>query len=99
MTQGETKEDSRPRATQVGRVGMHLATFSRYQLADATRYQLPLLQESRLRRLFNLRRACLATPLRGPSRVSLLNTHLSAFSFGDGTVDKQVAVRATTRLL
>ena len=63
------------------------------------RYQLPLLQESRLRRLFNLRRACLATPLRGPSRVSLLNTHLSAFSFGDGTVDKQVAVRATTRLL
>lgn len=80
-----------PKRDHVGRVGMHLATFSRYRLSDATRYQLPLLRESRVRRLFNIRRAVLATPLAGDSAVTLLNTHLSAFSFGDGTVDRQVA--------
>lgn len=80
-----------PSHEPVGRVGMHLATFSRYRLGDATRYQLPLLRESRVRRLFNLRRAVLATPLAGPVGATVLNTHLSAFSFGDGTVDRQVA--------
>ena len=81
-----------PKHDHVGRIGMHLATFSHYQLGDATRYQLPLLRESRLRRLFNLKRAVLATPLKGDSAVTLLNTHLSAFSFGDGTVERQVAM-------
>mmetsp|Transcript_4923 Transcript_4923/g.14581 ORF Transcript_4923/g.14581 Transcript_4923/m.14581 type:complete len:347 (-) Transcript_4923:22-1062(-) len=80
-----------PKNEHVGRIGMHLATFSKYRLAGATRWQLPLLKESRVRRLFNLRRAALATPLAGTSGVSLVNTHLSAFSFGDGTVEAQVA--------
>ena len=87
-----------PKHDHVGRIGMHLATFSRYALGGATRYQLPLLQESRLRRLFNLRRAVLATPLAGDSDVTLLNTHLSAFSFGDGTVERQVAALRETIL-
>ena len=78
-----------PKNEHVGRIGMHLCTLSKYKLDDATRHQLPLLKESRVRRLFNLRRCVLETPLvNGPT---LLNTHLSAFSFGDGTVQKQVA--------
>ena len=68
---------------------MHLCTLSKYQLGDATRHQLPLLKESRVRQLFNLRRAVLETPLvNGPT---LFNTHLSAFSYGDGTVERQVS--------
>ena len=68
---------------------MHLCTLSKYQLGDATRHQLPLLRESRVRQLFNLRRCVLETPLvNGPT---LFNTHLSAFSYGDGTVERQVA--------
>ena len=68
---------------------MHLVTLSKYQLQDATRHQLPLLRESRVRQLFNLRRCVLETPLtNGPT---LFNTHLSAFSYGDGTVERQVA--------
>ena len=68
---------------------MHLCTLSKYQLGDATRHQLPLLRESRVRQLFNLRRCVLETPLvNGPT---LFNTHLSAFSYGDGTVERQVS--------
>ena len=68
---------------------MHLCTLSKYQLKDAKRHQLPLLKESRVRQLFNLRRCVLETPLlNGPT---LFNTHLSAFSYGDGTVERQVS--------
>ena len=78
-----------PKHEHVGRIGMHLVTLSKYQLSDATRHQLPLLRESRVRQLFNLRRAVLETPLvNGPT---LFNTHLSAFSYGDGTVERQVS--------
>ena len=42
-----------------------------------------------MRQLFNLRRCVLETPLvNGPT---LFNTHLSAFSYGDGTVERQVS--------
>ena len=68
---------------------MHLCTLSKYQLDDVKRHQLPLLRESRVRQLFNLRRCVLETPLvNGPT---LFNTHLSAFSYGDGTVERQVS--------
>mmetsp|Transcript_2584 Transcript_2584/g.8042 ORF Transcript_2584/g.8042 Transcript_2584/m.8042 type:complete len:348 (+) Transcript_2584:49-1092(+) len=80
-----------PKHHHVGRIGMHLATFSRFQLDSATRWQLPLLRESRLRRLFNLRRAALQVDLKTPSRpFAVINTHLSAFSRGDGTLRRQV---------
>ena len=78
-----------PKHEHVGRIGMHLCTLSKYQLQDAKRHQLPLLKESRVRQLFNLRRCVLETPLlNGPT---LFNTHLSAFSYGDGTVERQVS--------
>ncbi|KAJ8603722.1 hypothetical protein CTAYLR_000220 [Chrysophaeum taylorii] len=83
-----------PKHDHLGRIGMHLATFSRFQIESATRWQLPLLRESRIRRLFNLRRAALDLELRRTPRVekplSIVNTHLSAFSRGDGTLERQV---------
>jgi endonuclease/exonuclease/phosphatase family metal-dependent hydrolase len=52
-----------PKHEHVGKVNMHLSTFSRFQLGGATRVQLPLLDESRVRRLFNLKRAILDVSL------------------------------------
>lgn len=77
-----------PKHHHLGRVSMHLATYSRYKIESATRLQLPLLRESRLRKLFNLRRAALDVKL--TENFSVINTHLSAFSGGDGTLGRQV---------
>lgn len=82
-----------PKHEHVGRVSMHLVTFSRFRISSAVRWQLPLLKESRLRRIFNLRRAALEVDLQvspGNKPLSLINTHLSAFSYGDGTLTRQV---------
>ncbi|MEM1007816.1 MAG: endonuclease/exonuclease/phosphatase family protein [Myxococcota bacterium] len=75
-------------------VDMHLTIFSKFKLQNAVRYALPQLNESFLRRTFNLKRAILRThiPIEGETQpFVLLNTHLSAFSFGDGTLQKQVS--------
>lgn len=79
----------------LGRVDMHLATLSRFPLTHATRTQLPMLQESALRRAFNLKRALLVAeiPVEGLDQpLAVATTHLSAFSRGDGTLERQVAV-------
>ena len=83
----------------LGRVEMHLSILSRYGLASAWRHPLPLLREPWIRRQFNLRRAALEArlPLQGGGELAVLNTHLSAFGYGDGTVERQVAV-LTARL-
>lgn len=82
-----------PLHTPLGRVNMHLCTLTPHGLSAASRRQLPLLDESRLRQYFNLRRALLTSriPIAGGGHVAVANTHLSAFSFGDGTLDDQVA--------
>jgi endonuclease/exonuclease/phosphatase family metal-dependent hydrolase len=82
-----------PFGNALGRVDMHLATAARYRLAWARRHGLPQLDEWFLRQAFNLKRAILeaAVPLEGhPRPLVLLNTHLSAFSYGDGTLGRQV---------
>jgi endonuclease/exonuclease/phosphatase family metal-dependent hydrolase len=82
-----------PLGNALGRVDMHLATASRFGLAWARRHGLPQLDEWFVRRAFNLKRAILETavPLTGyPRPLVLLNTHLSAFSYGDGTLARQV---------
>lgn len=82
-----------PLGNALGRVDMHLATAARYRLAWARRHALPQLDEWFVRRAFNLKRAILeaAVPLEDhPRPLVLLNTHLSAFSFGDGTLERQV---------
>lgn len=83
-----------PAFEHMGRVDMHLSVFSRYRIDAATRTQLPLLVEPWWRQVFNIRRALLdvGLPVEGGGRFHVFNTHLSAFSNGDGTLDRQVAV-------
>jgi endonuclease/exonuclease/phosphatase family metal-dependent hydrolase len=83
-----------PFSNPMGRVDMNLGVLSRFGIENASRHQLPLLDESRVRQAFNLKRAILDAeiPIEGsslPLHVGV--THLSAFSFGDGTLKRQVA--------
>jgi len=81
-----------PPHEHLGRVDMHLSVFARVPLGRGTRVQLPLLRESWVRRLFNLRRCVMEVPvLWSGRRLRVLHTHLSAFSHGDGTVHRQIA--------
>ncbi len=80
-----------PPGQHLGRVDMELATLSRFELSYAKRIQLPLLREPFYRRAFNLKRAVLEVTLpHDGGSLTVLNTHLSAFSFGDGTLEAQV---------
>ncbi len=85
-----------PPQEHLGRVDMRLAVWSRYRIASATRYDLPRLDESWIRQQFNLKRALLevALPIRGGGTLVLFDTHLSAFSRGDGTLPRQLAAIA-----
>lgn len=79
----------------LGRVDLHLATAARFGLAHARRRALPQMTGSAIKRAFNLKRALLEVevPLAGRDRpLVLINTHLDAFSHGDGTLHRQVAV-------
>ncbi|MCB9639534.1 MAG: endonuclease/exonuclease/phosphatase family protein [Myxococcales bacterium] len=83
-----------PNHQHMGRVDMQLTIFSRYKLENPTRFALPMLKESFLRRAFNLKRAVLRAeiPIKGQKNpLVVFDTHFSAFSFGDGTLEKQVA--------
>lgn len=84
-----------PFGDALGRVDMHLALASRGELRGAERIQLPLLDEPAWRQAFNLRRAVLwaELPIEGLDQpLAVAVTHLSAFSHGDGTMARQVAV-------
>jgi endonuclease/exonuclease/phosphatase family metal-dependent hydrolase len=78
----------------VGRVQLDLATLSRRPVLRATRHALPLLREPAIRQAFNLKRAILhlEVPLADGRTLAIANTHLSAFSGGDGTLPAQVEV-------
>lgn len=81
-----------PSHQHMKQVDMQLAVFSRFPLQNATRHALPQLNESFLRKAFNLKRAVLEVhiPLAEGGSLVLFDTHFSAFSFNDGTMDKQV---------
>jgi endonuclease/exonuclease/phosphatase family metal-dependent hydrolase len=82
-----------PLHSPMGKVHTDLVTASRFRIAEATRRSLPLLDEIFIRRAFNLKRAVLEAhlPIEGSEKpLVVLNTHLSAFSFGDGTLARQV---------
>jgi endonuclease/exonuclease/phosphatase family metal-dependent hydrolase len=74
---------------------MDLALLTKPTMARAIRHQLPLLNESRIRQAFNLKRALLEAqiPMNGAEadHLAIAVTHLSAFSHGDGTMTKQIA--------
>jgi len=84
-----------PIKSPLGRVDMHLVTASTYPISSSVRYALPQLDEFFIRRAFNLKRALLETriPITGRKKhLVVLNTHLSAFSYGDGTLSRQIKV-------
>ncbi len=85
-----------PSHQMMGRVDMNLAILSRLPMGPrAQRLQLPKLQENFLRRAFNLKRALLWSeiPIEGQDKpLAVAVTHLSAFSRGDGTMQRQVQV-------
>ncbi len=80
-----------PPGQHLGRVDMELAILSRFELSSAKRIQLPLLREPFYRRAFNLKRAVLEVTVPHPGgSLTVLDTHLSAFSYDDGTLSAQV---------
>ncbi len=80
-----------PPSEHLGKVDMQLAVLSRYKLGKSTRHQLALLKESWARQQFNLKRALMETslPMAGGGEFLAFNTHLAAFSRGDGTLEEQ----------
>lgn len=87
----------KPFTNPLGRVHMALGLLTRVQTRNATRHQLALMNEARVVQALNLKRALLTAevPVEGHSQPLAIGvTHLSAFSFGDGTLEKQVAYLA-----
>lgn len=83
------------RKEQLGRVNLHLSVLSKYLLGDVQRVPLPaIISDGCLTRFFNLRRCVqrITLPAADGVDVTILNTHLSAFTSGDGTSVLQVAV-------
>jgi endonuclease/exonuclease/phosphatase family metal-dependent hydrolase len=84
-----------PAREPLGRVDLHVALAARFDLGVGRRIQLPLLDEPRWRQAFNLKRCLLTAEIAVEGRDRPLHvavTHLSAFSRGDGTLGRQVAV-------
>ncbi len=81
-----------PSQQHLGKVDMNLSVFSRYRVDKATRHQLALLDEPWWRQAFNLKRALLEVelPMDDGTTFTAFDTHLSAFSKGDGTLGKQM---------
>ena len=84
----------KPISRPLGRVDMELAVLSRGTHGGAVRTALALMDEPRLVQALNLKRALLTAelPVEGSDQpLAVAVTHLSAFSYGDGTLKKQVA--------
>ncbi len=83
----------KPFTKPLGRVQMDLGILSKAGLSKTTRVQLAKLDEARIVQAFNLKRALLhgEVATEGLSwNLAVADTHLSAFSFGDGTLGRQV---------
>ncbi len=81
-----------PRWAPMGRVDLHLALLARAPLSACIRTQLARKSSSRLVPAFDLKR-CLLTaevPLEDGRVFQVATTHLSAFSYGDGTRARQI---------
>ena len=84
----------KPFTNPLGRVHMALGILTRGGHVNAERHQLALMDEPRVVQALNLKRALLTAevPVAGLDQpLAVAVTHLSAFSFGDGTLEKQVA--------
>ncbi|MDV6236787.1 endonuclease/exonuclease/phosphatase family protein [Leptospira ellisii] len=85
-----------PHPKVMGKVGMKLATVSKYKISDGIRHALPLMPADPVTTQFNLKRAILQNdfPVEGGDKFTVLNTHLDAFSQGTDTMHKQVGTIA-----
>lgn len=81
-----------PHPRIMGAVGTKLSIISKYKITSATRTQLSLIPQDPITQLFNLKRALqeVRLPVEGGNELVILNTHLSAFSKGTGTLEKQI---------
>ncbi len=82
-----------PSGDALGKVDMELSLLTKTKMSSGERIQLAMLDEGRARRMFNLKRALLwgEVPVSGMDLpLAIAVTHLSAFSFGDGTLEKQI---------
>jgi endonuclease/exonuclease/phosphatase family metal-dependent hydrolase len=81
-----------PHPRVMGSVGTQLVIFSRYQLGQAHRCQLPLRSGNPIERDFYLKRAILKVevPFAGGGHFVILNTHLEAFGRGTNIMERQV---------
>jgi len=76
----------------MGSVGMKLAIVSKYRIAEARRYQLPLMPNDPVTRELNFKRAVLEAvlPVQGGKELSLMSVHMDAFAQGSDTMERQV---------
>lgn len=81
-----------PHPRIMGAVGTKLSIISKYKITSATRFQLSLIPQDPINQLFNLKRALqeIRLPVEGNNELVILNTHLSAFSKGTGTLERQI---------
>jgi endonuclease/exonuclease/phosphatase family metal-dependent hydrolase len=81
-----------PHPKVMGSAGTQLVVFSRYQLGQAHRYQLPLRSGNPIEQDFYLKRAILKVevPFAGGGPFVILNTHLEAFARGTNIMERQV---------
>ncbi|ORU92425.1 MAG: endonuclease [Cycloclasticus sp. symbiont of Bathymodiolus heckerae] len=86
------KADYVPHPKIMGAVGTKLSVISKYKITAATRLQLSLIPQDPINQLFNFKRALLDVrlPVKGSNDLAILNTHLSAFSKGTNTLQKQI---------
>lgn len=78
----------------MGRIGMKLATFSKYQIQKAWRHALGEFPANIVVRQFRPKRAILETQIpsnRGPE-LHIMNTHLEAYSQGSDLMKKQIEI-------
>ena len=84
----------KPTTNPLGRVHMALGILTTVAHDKATRHQLALMNEPKVVQALNLKRALLTAEVHVDGHTQPLAvavTHLSAFSFGDGTLERQVA--------
>lgn len=81
-----------PHPRIMGAVGTKLSIISKYKITAATRVQLSLIPHDPINQLFNFKRALLDVrlPVKGTKELAVLNTHLSAFSKGTRTLQRQI---------
>jgi endonuclease/exonuclease/phosphatase family metal-dependent hydrolase len=81
-----------PHPKILGRVGMKLLVLSRYKLGKAYRHKLASTPGKPLNRDFNIKRAFLTVevPATGARTLTLINTHLEAFTEGTNVLQVQL---------